>query len=178
MTTTAANRLEQLKSDIEARQSGIEEMRKQYAEMLTACDEDAADKVAAQIRNDEAKLSILKDRLPVLDELAAQEAEDARAAEAARLTQEANKMQTEIQAHFAKAAKLAAQLNQAVLELDENMALKWSVAAREARKAGGNPDRKEISVRDLFDPLSSAKTRMQFIAQAHSQGVINLVTNR
>ncbi|WP_022964868.1 hypothetical protein [Halopseudomonas pelagia] len=179
MNTTAANRLEQLQSDIETRRTSIEEMREQYADMLTAGDDEAADKVAAQIRDDEAKLSILKDRLPVLEEMAAREAQDARAAEAARLTQEANDVKTTIQAHFTKAAKLAAQLNQAVLQLEENSDLTWYLLATKARELGGNPDRTEIEgVREIFGTLESAKARLGGTAHGFSQRATQITLSR
>lgn len=179
MTATAADRLDKLKSDIETRLASIEGLREEYSELLTAGDDEAADKVAAKIRDDESALAILKDRLPVLEELAEQEADEARATEAVRLTQEANEIREGLKAHFVKAGKLAEQLQKAVSEIEENTDLKWYLVAKKARALGGNPDRTEIEgLREVISNLERAKRRLMGAAEGYSHRVTQITLSR
>ncbi len=179
MTVTAADRLDNVKSDIENRLASIEGLREEYAELLTAGDDAAADKVAAKIREDESALSILQDRLPVLQELAEQEADEARAIEAVRLTQEANEIREGLKAQLAKAVKLAEQLRKAVSEIEENSDLKWFMVAKKAREFGGDPIRKEIEgLGEFFGNMEYAKRRVVGAAQAYSHRVTQITVSR
>ncbi len=179
MTVTAADRLDKLKSDIETRLASIEGLRKEYGELLTAGDDAAADKVAAKIREDESALSILQDRLPVLEELAEQETDEARALEAVRLTNEANEMRADLKAHFIKAAKLAEQLKQAVSKIEDDTDLKWFMTAKNARALGGDPDRTQIEeLGDFFGNLEYSKGRLMGIAKAYSHRFTQITISR
>jgi len=179
MTATAADRLDTLKSDIEARLASIEGLREEYAELLTAGDDAAADKVAAKIRKDESTLAILKDRLPVLEELTGQEADEARAVEADRLTQEANEIREGLKAQLAKAVKLAEQLRKAVSEIEENSDLQWYLVAKKARELGGDPIHKDIEgLGEFFGNMEYAKRRVVGAAQAYSHRVTQMTISR
>lgn len=179
MQTSATDRLEQLKADIEARQAAIESAREQYAETLTAGDEPRADKLAERIRDDEGKLSILMDRLPVLDDLVQQEAAENRATEAARLTSQANDARAEIKAHFDKVGKLAAQLEQAAMKIDENADLHWSILASKAYELGGKPITTEIEgAGDILAKTKNASARCQHMATAFSHKALGVVLSR
>jgi len=178
-TVTAADRLNKLKSDIESRQASIDGLRVDYPELLTAGDDEAADKVAAKIREDESALSILQDRLPVLEELAEQESDEARSIEAARLTKEANAKQADLKLKYAKAAKAVEQLQKAVSEIEDNAGLNWYLVAQKAAQLGGNPDRTQIEgVRTVLDSLEGSKRRLIGINEGYVQRVSQISLSR
>tara|TARA_R110000823_G_scaffold21881_7_gene65823 strand:- start:501 stop:1040 length:540 start_codon:yes stop_codon:yes gene_type:complete len=179
MTASASNRLEQLQSEIDTVTASMEAMREEYAALVAAGDDDEADKVAAKVRDAEARRAILKDRLPVLEELAEQEADEARAVEAVSLTQEANEIRAELKGHFAKAGKLAEQLQKAVSEIEENTDLKWYLVAKKARTLGGDPDRTEIEgLREIIGNLERAKRRLMGAAEGYSHRVTQITLSR
>ncbi|MDX1597430.1 MAG: hypothetical protein R3295_02100 [Marinobacter sp.] len=179
MTATAADRLDKLKSDIETRLASIEGLREEYGELLTAGDDETADKVAAEIRDDESALAILKDRLPVLGELAEQEAVEARSIEAEQLTKEANEKQADLKARYARAAKAVEQLQKAVSEIEDNAGLNWYLVANKAAKLGGNPDRTQVEgVRQLLNSLEESKCRLIGINEAYTQRITQIFLSR
>jgi predicted transcriptional regulator len=175
MTASASNRLEQLQSEIDTMTASMEAMREEYAALVAAGDDDEADKVAAKVRDAEARRAILNDRLPVLVDLAEQEADEARSIEAERLTKEANAKQAELKGDIAKIAKLAEQLRRAVDGMEENAGLNWFLVAKKARELGGDPDRTQIDgFRQLFDNLELSKRRVVGIAEGYSQRVAQI----
>lgn len=179
MTTTASDRLDKLKSDIETRLASIEGLRQEYAELLTAGDDEAADEVAAKIREDESALAILQDRLPVLEELTEQEADEARRIEAERLTKEADAKQADLKAKYAKAAKAVEQLKKTVSEIEDNAGLNWYLVANKAAQLGGNPDRTQPEgVRQLMDSLEASKRRLISIGEDYSYRALQVSLRR
>jgi len=179
MTTTASDRLDKLKSDIETRLASIEGLREEYAELLTAGDDETADEVAAKIREDESALDILKDRLPVLEELTEQESDEARRIEAERLTKEADAKQADLKAKYAKAAKAVEQLKKTVSEIEDNAGLNWYLVANKAAQLGGNPDRTQLEgVRPLLDSLEASKRRLIGIGEDYSYRVMQVSLRR
>lgn len=169
MTTSASDRLEQLQGDIQAMTASIEDMREEYAALVAAGDDNEADKVAGKVRDAESRLAILNDRLPVLEKLAEQESDEARAIEAEKLTAEANAKQAELKAQVAKVAKLAEQLHKAVERIDENAGLNWYMVAKKAARLGGDPDRAQIEgVRQLLDTMELSKRRFIGVVDGYS----------
>lgn len=179
MTTNASSRLNQLQSNIENQATNIAAMQEKYASLVTAGNDSEADKVAAGIREADARLAILRDRLPVLMDLASQEADEARHAEAEQLTKKANEKQSDLKAKYAKAASAIEQLQKAVSAIEDNAGLNWYLVAKKAVTLGGDPDSTQIEdVRQMLDSLEESKRRLIGINEGYTQRVTQIALHR
>ncbi|SDU29248.1 hypothetical protein [Halopseudomonas salegens] len=170
MNASASKRLQQLHDDINACKGGIAAMRTDHAALVANGDDNAADALALKVRDAESRLAVLHDRLPVLEQMAEDEAAEAQAVEAAALVEQANAKQAELLAQFAKVEKLAQQLGRAVAEIDDNAGLHWYRVANKALKLGGQPDKQQISdCRALLESLAKSRQRLAGIAESYSQ---------
>lgn len=137
--TTTTERLDKLRTQIEALNAGLAEQQEGYTALVAAGHEDKADKLAAKIRSDRERLEVLGDRIPVLEGLIAQEEKAARLSEGRELAAQADAKLAEAQEQFERLAALACEFSQAINEMPANGAFDWYLLANKARELGGKP---------------------------------------
>lgn len=177
--TNASERLQKLHDQISIASVNMEALQDEHAAAVISGADDAADEIAARLSGTASRLATLRLRIPVLEQLAEQEATQARLAEAEQLRDQANGKFCDLQAGFAKAAKLVEQLKRTVADIDENAPLHWYLLASKSAKMGGNPARPQIEgLRQLLDSLESSKRRLINIAEDYSGRATQIMLTR
>lgn len=168
--TTAAQRLIDLHVKIDAASTALEEQRGHHARLVAEGDDAAADKVTAGIRDASAQVETLRDRVPILERLAAEEADAEREAQAAELTAKADAIRADMAEHYVKAAKAARALRAAREAINEGAVFEWYQVARKAKELGGKPDLEEIPhTGELRGTLAVSSRELSSIAEAWLQ---------
>lgn len=172
--TTTTERLDRLRTQIEALNAGITEQQEGYAALVAAGHEDKADKLAAKMRNDRERLEVLGDRIPVLEGLIEQEEKAARVSEGRELAAQADAKLAEAQERFERLAVLAREFSQAVNETPENYAFEWYLLARKARELGAVPSTAAVGDSEAFGSLTAATRAVRNMAGSFGQQVYQL----
>ncbi|MCA1775545.1 MAG: hypothetical protein LC676_08045 [Loktanella sp.] len=147
----------------------------QHAKQVQAGQDQKADSTHEQITGArERKEAAEMRRAPLMRVLEAEEAK-AQAEVAAKLTADADAMQTALEAKLQEVAKAAAALAKVMDGLDEHAALHWSIAARKAVDAGGAPTRKHIAgIPETAAILSRAARLVQHVGDDHSRRSVQI----